>query len=166
MLSAVESSATQRLRLTLTRQLAEVLLRGVSGIVYSCPEKAVDSTGQFGYFVLTTEVVICNDINVNFLVENRKTCLNSLLLSYNLPSIVNFPTRNQNNSLSAIDNILINISKLETYILMPHSNSLSENEAQLLEILYIDLEPENQQQQLISKIDNNSVADFVMKLSY
>ncbi|KAJ9596857.1 hypothetical protein L9F63_012113, partial [Diploptera punctata] len=31
MLSAVESSATQSLRLTLTRQLAEVLLRGVSG---------------------------------------------------------------------------------------------------------------------------------------
>ncbi|KAG8235328.1 hypothetical protein J437_LFUL003611 [Ladona fulva] len=37
MLSAVESSATQNLRLTLTRQLAEVLLRGVSGNVYSVP---------------------------------------------------------------------------------------------------------------------------------
>jgi hypothetical protein len=84
MLRAVESSATQRLRLALTRQLAEVLLRGVSGIVYSCPEKAGDSVGQFEYFVLTTEVVICDDINVNSLVDNRKRCLNSLLLSYNL----------------------------------------------------------------------------------
>jgi hypothetical protein len=53
MLSAVESSATQSLRLTLTRQLAEVLLRGVSGTVYSCPEKAGDTTGQFQYFMLT-----------------------------------------------------------------------------------------------------------------
>lgn len=52
MLSAVESSATQSLRLTLTRQLAEVLLRGVSGTVYSCPEKAGDTTGQFEYSVL------------------------------------------------------------------------------------------------------------------
>ena len=37
MLSAVETKATQSLRLTLARQLAEVLLRGVSGTVYSPP---------------------------------------------------------------------------------------------------------------------------------
>jgi hypothetical protein len=53
MLTAVESSATQSLRLTLTRQLAEVLLRGVSGTVYSCPEKPGDTAGQFEYSVLT-----------------------------------------------------------------------------------------------------------------
>jgi len=47
MLRAVESSATQSLRLTLTRQLAEVLLRGVSGAVYSCPERVTETTGQF-----------------------------------------------------------------------------------------------------------------------
>ncbi|GFG28700.1 hypothetical protein Cfor_05984 [Coptotermes formosanus] len=46
MLSAVESSATQSLRLTLTRQLAEVLLRGVSGTVYSCPERATETTAS------------------------------------------------------------------------------------------------------------------------
>jgi len=45
MLRAVESSATQSLRLTLTRQLAEVLLRGVSGAVYSCPERVTETTG-------------------------------------------------------------------------------------------------------------------------
>ncbi|PSN31945.1 Tetratricopeptide repeat protein 7B [Blattella germanica] len=44
MLSAVESSATQSLRLTLTRQLAEVLLRGVSGTVYTCPEEKPKET--------------------------------------------------------------------------------------------------------------------------
>lgn len=47
MLSAVESSATHSLRLTLTRQLAEVLLRGVSGTVYTSPEKVNETTGQF-----------------------------------------------------------------------------------------------------------------------
>ncbi|XP_015591073.1 tetratricopeptide repeat protein 7B isoform X2 [Cephus cinctus] len=36
-LSAVESTATQRLRLTLTRRLAEVLLRGISGSLYKPP---------------------------------------------------------------------------------------------------------------------------------
>jgi hypothetical protein len=113
------------------------------------------------------EVVICGDININYPADNnRKTCLNILLLSYNLSSIVNFPTRIQNNFISAINNIFIDCSKLETYILTPFSDSLSDHEAQLLEILYIDLEPQNQQQQLTRKTDNHSMADFVMKLSY
>ncbi|XP_068146851.1 tetratricopeptide repeat protein 7B isoform X1 [Drosophila tropicalis] len=37
MLNAIETRATQSLRLTLARQLAEVLLRGVSGTVYIAP---------------------------------------------------------------------------------------------------------------------------------
>lgn len=37
MLNAIETKATQSLRLTLARQLAEVLLRGVSGTIYSPP---------------------------------------------------------------------------------------------------------------------------------
>lgn len=37
MLSAIETKATQSLRLTLARQLAEVLLRGVSGTIYTPP---------------------------------------------------------------------------------------------------------------------------------
>lgn len=37
MLSAIETHSTQILRLTLARQLAEVLLRGVSGTIYSPP---------------------------------------------------------------------------------------------------------------------------------
>jgi hypothetical protein len=52
------------------------------------------------------------------------------------------------------------------YILTPLSKGLSHHEAQLLEILYIDLEPQNQQQQLIRKIDSHWMTDFVMKLSY
>ncbi|XP_068634003.1 tetratricopeptide repeat protein 7B [Battus philenor] len=39
MLTAVESVSTQALRLTLARQLAEVLMRGVAGQVYKAPEK-------------------------------------------------------------------------------------------------------------------------------
>ncbi|XP_069357886.1 tetratricopeptide repeat protein 7B [Maniola hyperantus] len=39
MLTAVESASTQSLRLTLARQLAEVLMRGVTGQVYKAPQK-------------------------------------------------------------------------------------------------------------------------------
>lgn len=44
-MSAVESTATQCLRVTLTRQLAEVLLRGISGAGYKPPEDPIDTMG-------------------------------------------------------------------------------------------------------------------------
>ncbi|XP_076241490.1 tetratricopeptide repeat domain 7 isoform X1 [Calliopsis andreniformis] len=44
-LSAVESTTTQSLRVTLTRQLAELLVRGISGAEYKSPE-ANDTTGS------------------------------------------------------------------------------------------------------------------------
>lgn len=44
-LSAVESTTTQSLRVTLTRQLAEVLLRGISGADYKPPEGQTDTMG-------------------------------------------------------------------------------------------------------------------------
>lgn len=37
MLNAIETKTTQSLRLTLARQLAEVLLRGISGTIYTAP---------------------------------------------------------------------------------------------------------------------------------
>lgn len=46
MLSAVETHATQILRLTLARQLAEVLLRGVSGTIYTPPSIVVPNKTQ------------------------------------------------------------------------------------------------------------------------
>ncbi|XP_018314868.1 tetratricopeptide repeat protein 7B isoform X9 [Mycetomoellerius zeteki] len=42
-LSAVESTTTQSLRVTLTRQLAEVLLRGISGTDYKPPDEQTDT---------------------------------------------------------------------------------------------------------------------------
>lgn len=45
MLSAVESTATQHLRLTLARQLAEVLLRGCSEHAYKAPNQGMRKLG-------------------------------------------------------------------------------------------------------------------------
>jgi hypothetical protein len=92
-------------------------------------------------------------------------CSDSLLLPYNLSSTVNFPTRIQNKSISTIANIFIDNTKVENYTMRPLSNGLSDHEAQLIEMRYIDMEPQNQQHQLIRKIENHSMADFVMKLS-
>jgi hypothetical protein len=71
-----------------------------------------------------TQLIICGDININYLVENKKIepPLDSLLASYNLTSTVYFPTRIQNNSVTAIDNIYINISKFGGYTISPLVN--------------------------------------------
>jgi hypothetical protein len=45
--------------------------------------------------------------------------------------------------MSATHNIFIDSSKLEMYMLTSLLNGLSNHKAQLLEILYTDLEPQN-----------------------
>jgi len=62
----------------------------------------------------TIEIIICSDFNINYLNGNDKNSkLDNLLLSYNLYSTVNFPTRIYNNAVSAIDNIFIDKVKYE-----------------------------------------------------
>jgi exonuclease III len=54
------------------------------------------------------EFVICGDINIDYLAESyHKQCLTSVLILFNLKPTVNFPTRIQNYSSTAIDNIVI-----------------------------------------------------------
>jgi exonuclease III len=54
------------------------------------------------------EFIICGDININYLVDsNNRKQLDALLSSFNLFSIVDFPTRIQITSSSAIENIFI-----------------------------------------------------------
>jgi hypothetical protein len=51
-----------------------------------------------------SEIIICGDININYLNEsNHKQQINSLLQTYNLSHTVNFATRIQNSSSTAID---------------------------------------------------------------
>jgi len=47
------------------------------------------------------------------------------LLSYNLISIINFPTRVQNTSATARDNIFIVISQFEGYTIIPLLHGLT-----------------------------------------
>jgi hypothetical protein len=53
---------------------------------------------------------------------------------YNLIGIVDFPKRHNSFSSSAIDNILIDTSRLQDYSLIPFSNDLSDHDAQILTI--------------------------------
>jgi hypothetical protein len=113
------------------------------------------------------EFVICGDININNLTDShRKQNLNLMLLSYNLSSTVNFPTRVPNNYSSAIDDVFIDKSKLKNYKEERLINGLYHYEAQLVEINDTGLQSHSQQYQTLRKIDKYMMAQFVTKLSY
>lgn len=65
MLTAVESTGTHSLRLTLARQLAEVLLRGVSGSEWSAPgNKTADGPWKSKKYTGLNQVHFINIFNV------------------------------------------------------------------------------------------------------
>jgi exonuclease III len=76
------------------------------------------------------EIIICGDINVNYLEENcyKRQQLDALLATYNLISTVRFPTRSLNRSVSAIDNIFIDKAREGKYTLYPLINGLSDHD--------------------------------------
>ena len=62
----------------------------------------------------TVDIILCGDFNINYLSDNQnKQALNSLLNSFSLYSIIDFPTRIHNNSNTMIDNIFINNLKMK-----------------------------------------------------
>ena len=68
-----------------------------------------------------TEFIICGDININYMeTSNNMKRLDDLLATYNLTSIVKFPTRIVDKSSTRIDNILIEGTR--NYTIKPYIN--------------------------------------------
>jgi len=112
-------------------------------------------------------LIICGDINVNYLQDLRnKSLLNSLLASFNLHSAVSFPTRISRNSSTIIDNIFIDKLKNPDYSVIPILNGLSDHDAQIIILHNTDLLI--QLIQTISKrsINDTTIAQFKTNLSY
>jgi len=135
------------------------------------------SSGNFNYFLQNLEkvlqllytptlhIIICGDININYLAENeQKRQINNLLLMYNLTAIVNFPTRMNNTSASAIDNLFMDISLFEDFLVTPFWNDLSDHDAQILTInIPTQIHPDKPKP--IRKIDKHTIFDFIYNLS-
>ena len=86
-------------------------------------------------YSIKSNLIICGDVNVNYLqASNKKSQLNALLISYNLFSIVHFPTRTYKNSITAIENIFIETTKIDTYEVIPVINGLFDHDAQIINI--------------------------------
>jgi exonuclease III len=116
------------------------------------------------------EFIVCGDININYLQDSpRKKQLNSLLLSFNLFPIIDFPTRNQSNSVSLIDNIFIDYSQLGKYLVLPIITGLSDHDEQLIILRNMYLQIHKHKNPNITTIrifNDQSLHNFKMQLSY
>jgi len=93
--------------------------------------------------------------------------LNALLNSYNLFSIVQFPTRTYKNSISAIDNIFIDTTKIDTYEVIPVIYGLSDHDAQIINInTSYNNKSHGYQTYFRRNINKYTMAEFQNSLSY
>jgi hypothetical protein len=97
----------------------------------------------------------------------KKDKLNDLLNSYNLYSVIHFPTRITKNSKTAIDNIFLDFTKMGNFTTSPVSNGLSDHDAQIIEICIknLNVNKVNHKVKNIRKITNYSIMEFKNKLS-
>jgi hypothetical protein len=109
---------------------------------------------------------ICGDINIDYLVESdRKKQLDNLLLTYNITSIITFPTRLQKTSATATDNMFLDTTQLDEYTVIPITNGLSHHDAQLLTIkTKVSYRPGGKLQ-TFRKFNDYTISNFINTLS-
>jgi len=83
---------------------------------------------------------------------------------YNLTAIVNFPTRINNTTASAIDIFFMDVSRFEDFLVTPFTNDLSDHDAQIL-ALNIPMQSHPNKTKLIRKIDEHTIFYFIYNLS-
>ncbi|PNF34798.1 hypothetical protein B7P43_G03730 [Cryptotermes secundus] len=138
-------------------------------------------SSNFSLFITQLEVVInkiykpnllmivCGDFNINYLEDNKmKQQLNYILQSFNLSSVVYFPTRTCTTTQTLIDNIFIDITKFENYLISPVFNGLSDHDGQLLFVHQKEIRKErtNCNCKIIWTFNNCSLNDFKLSLSF
>jgi exonuclease III len=113
------------------------------------------------------ELVVCGDININYLEpnnNNNKNQLDNFLATYNLTDTVFFPTEIVNNSVTLIDNIFFDNRK--NYTIKPCSNGLSDHDGQILSLPTLFIPSNSATYIHTRRFDDNAIADFQLQLSY
>ena len=80
--------------------------------------------------------IVCGDLNINLLKKSHDTAnFLSLMDSYNLTQVVDFPTRITNTSETLIDTVFIDASIYDKIQIQPVINGISDHDAQFLCLL-------------------------------
>jgi hypothetical protein len=115
----------------------------------------------------TTNIILCGDFNINYLsVNKKKQKLNSLLTSYSLYSITDFPTRTNNVTSTAIDNVFINKFKHENYEIYPLTHGLSDHDAQIHRLPDTSIPNFRNELYTYREINEHSLNKFQINLSH
>ena len=95
----------------------------------------------------------------------RKNSLDSILASFNLFTAVKFPTRIFKDTTTQIDNIYVNIYKLD-FSVYPVINGISDHDTQNITLTDISISIPKQSLTLIRKINSNTIKNFIYLLSF
>jgi hypothetical protein len=133
--------------------------------------------GKFNYFLQNLDkvlqslytpfsrIIICGYININYLIKNdHKKRLDNMLIMHNLTGIVNFPTRINVTTTSAIDNIFLDISRFEDHSVCPFINDLSDHDGQIVKIKTV-FQTCTDRINIVRKVNIYTISDFLHKLS-
>jgi hypothetical protein len=113
------------------------------------------------------EIIVCGDININYLENcNKRQQLDALLATYNLISTVRFPTTSLNGSISATDNIFIDLSHCGKCTLEPFINGPSNHDGQIIKLEIINMQKQPHKTRTVRNFSKFSTDDFKIKLSY
>jgi hypothetical protein len=97
------------------------------------------------------------------MINYKNNHLDSILQSFNLSSIY-FPTRIRPNSFSTIDIVFIDNLYLNKFDIIPIINGLSDHNAQLLTIQFVQKHNKDQYTYFKRNIKRYTIADFLHKL--
>jgi len=151
-----------RLKITPTQLIILTIYRSPSGN-FTNFLKNLDSILNTWYSN-KIEFVICGDININYLENCKKRQqLDALLQTCKLIGTISFPTRKSKAYTTTIDNVFI--TRTKNYIINPHINGLSDQEAQIIVIENIIL---TKQINITTRRDINdqSILEFQLLLSH
>jgi hypothetical protein len=98
--------------------------------------------------------------------SNNKLQLDSLLASYNLQSVIDFPTRITDSSSTALDNIVLNKHKNKDFSIQPCPNRLSDHDAQILTLHNLKIQKPATHYLTIRIINDSTISEFQLNLSY
>jgi len=117
-------------------------------------------------FIEPINLIIYGDFNVNFMIDtSKKGQLTSLLKTYNLEYIVNFPTRTVESSETIIDNIFLDTSKYSNFVIEPGINGLSDHDALIL-TLNVNQHVSCKSTKFVRRYNDFSIKEFQVNLSY
>ena len=113
-------------------------------------------------------ITICGDTNINYLDDDNtnKQKLDSLLATSNLFSIIDFPARINNISMTAIDNSFIDKYRNENFTINPLPNGLSDHYAQVLVFNNINIQNPTTYPIIRRNINKFTISEFKLRLSY